>query len=115
MHELSLAMNIVEIASEELGRRGGGGIVAVHLKLGPLAGVMKEALASAFELAREGSLADRATLVIEEAPIVGYCRQCRAQQTAASLQDLCCGQCGTCLSDITSGRELEIVAMEIES
>jgi hydrogenase nickel incorporation protein HypA/HybF len=115
MHELSIAMSIVEIAGEELQRHGGGAIIAVHLKLGPLAGVVKQALTSAFELAREGSSVERATLLIEDVPIVGFCRRCRAQRAATSLLDLCCGQCGAYLSDIAGGRELEIVALEIES
>jgi hydrogenase nickel incorporation protein HypA/HybF len=59
MHEVSIALSIVDAAAEEAERQGGGRVVAVHLKLGPLSGAVKEALTSAFELAREGSpLAD---------------------------------------------------------
>ena len=43
MHELSIAMSIVELAEEEAERRGVH-INAVHLKLGALSGVVKEAL-----------------------------------------------------------------------
>ena len=43
MHELSIALSILDLAAEEAGRRGGR-VVAVHLKLGPLSGVVKEAL-----------------------------------------------------------------------
>ena len=56
MHELSIALGIVDIAEEESGRRGGVAVLAVHVKLGPLSGVVKEALLSAYELARENSL-----------------------------------------------------------
>ena len=44
MHELSIAMSIVELAEEEIERRGNVQITAVHLNLGELSGVMKEAL-----------------------------------------------------------------------
>ena len=54
MHELSIALSIVDMAAEEAERQGGR-VVAVHLKLGPLSGVVKAALLSAYELAREGS------------------------------------------------------------
>ena len=36
MHELSIAMSIVDIAGEEAERRGHSCITAVHVKLGPL-------------------------------------------------------------------------------
>jgi hydrogenase nickel incorporation protein HypA/HybF len=46
MHELSIAMSIVDMAQEELERHGGLQVQAVHLKLGRLTGVVKEALLS---------------------------------------------------------------------
>ena len=55
MHELSIALSIVDVAAEEAERQGGGRVVAVHLRLGRLSGVVKEALLASYELAREGS------------------------------------------------------------
>jgi len=66
MHELSIALNIVEIANEELTRHGGECIRAVHIQLGPLAGVAKEALLFSFGLACEGTAAEGCRLVIED-------------------------------------------------
>ena len=67
MHELSIALSILDFAAEEAERRGGR-VVAVHLRLGPLSGVVKEALLSAYELAREGTPLAAAALVVEEVP-----------------------------------------------
>ncbi len=53
MHELSIAMSIVDLAQEESERRGGVQIKAVHLRLGPLSGVVKDALLSSYEMACE--------------------------------------------------------------
>jgi hydrogenase nickel incorporation protein HypA/HybF len=50
MHELSIAMSIIEMAQEEAAQRGCH-IEAVHLKLGALSGVMKDALLSSYEIA----------------------------------------------------------------
>ena len=41
MHELSIAMSILDVAEEEAERQGGARVVAVHLKLGPLSGVVQ--------------------------------------------------------------------------
>ncbi len=68
MHELSIAMSIVEMAEEEADQRGGVQVNAVHLKLGPLSGVVKDALLSSYELACEGTQLEGSQLVIEEIP-----------------------------------------------
>ena len=113
MHELSIAMNILDLAEEEAQRRGGVQVVGIHLKLGPLSGVVKDALVSAFEIARaDSSLAD-AQLVVEEVPIRAYCPTCRTNRPVVSVQEICCAECGTATPDVVSGREMEIAALEI--
>ncbi len=61
MHELSIALSIVEGAEEEVERQGGGRVYAVHLRLGPLSGVVKEALLFSYELACEGTSLEGST------------------------------------------------------
>jgi len=55
MHELSIALAIVDAAVEESERRGGVRVTKVHLKLGQLAGVAKSALLASYEMAAEQS------------------------------------------------------------
>ena len=113
MHELSIALSILDLVEEEAARLGGR-VAAVHLRLGPLSGVAREALVSAFELAREASPLPAAELVIEEVALVAYCPACAAERTLASPQLLCCPACGTPTPQVIRGRELEVVALEIE-
>lgn len=113
MHELSIALSLIEVAAEEAQRRGAARVGALHLKLGPLSGVVRAALESAFELAREGSPLPDAELVIEPVPLVAYCSACAAQQPLASPADLRCPICGEPTPEIVTGRELELTAMEI--
>src|SRR5438552_4198388 len=115
MHELSVAMSILDIASNEGERQGGGRVAAIHLKLGPLSGVAKESLRSAYQLAREASALSAAELVIEDAPLVVACLGCRARRTLPSPQELRCPVCGTPTPDVIHGREMQLVALEIES
>ncbi len=68
MHELSIAMNIVEIACEEAGRQGGGPVDEVHLKMGKDSGVVSDALLFSWELACEGTRAEGAKLLIDQQP-----------------------------------------------
>jgi hydrogenase nickel incorporation protein HypA/HybF len=113
MHELSIALSILDLAEEESERRGGVRVLGIHLKLGPLSGVAKEALISAFELAKESSPLDEAQLIIQEVPVVAYCPTCRAERAVASLNQLICIECGTPTPNVTGGRELEIFALEL--
>jgi len=114
MHELSIAMSIVEMAEEQSDLHGGAKVTAIHLKLGPMSGVVKVALENAFSLAREGTILETANLVIEQIPIVANCPQCQAERTLPSMQSFLCPVCETPLSEIIHGRELEVVALEIE-
>ena len=67
MHELSIAVQIIEIAEDELVRHGGDRVRSIHLQLGALSGVAKEALQFSFGIACEGTTAEGASLVIEDA------------------------------------------------
>jgi hydrogenase nickel incorporation protein HypA/HybF len=114
MHELSIAMSIVEMAQEEAEQRGGVQVSAVHLKLGALSGVVKEALLSAYDIACDDTPLQGSRLVIEEIPVVVFCPSCQARRPLSSVQLFCCGQCGTPSSEVVQGKELEVVALEIE-
>ena len=113
MHELSIALSILDLVAEEAERRGGR-VVAVHLKLGPLSGVVKDALLSAYDLAREGTPLAGAELLVKEVPVVAWCPGCAAERTPA-FPELCCPTCGMPTPELVRGRELEVVALEIES
>lgn len=66
MHELSIALSMIEIASEEVDRRGGGRVAALHLKLGQMSGVVKEALTFSWEIACQGTALEGSQLIVEE-------------------------------------------------
>jgi hydrogenase nickel incorporation protein HypA/HybF len=114
MHELSIAMSIVEMAEEESEKRGGLTVSVVHLKLGRLSGVVKEALLASYGLACEGTALENSRLIIDEVPIVVYCPQCDAKSTLESMQCFACSRCKTPVSEILQGKELEVVALEIQ-
>ena len=112
MHELSIAMSIIDVASEEAERLSAR-VIAVHLRLGPLSGVVRDALLSAYELAREESPLANSRLVVEEMPIVAWCSYCEAERVIPSMQRLCCPICDSPTPDVRGGNELEVSALEI--
>jgi hydrogenase nickel insertion protein HypA len=78
MHELSIAMSIVELAEEEAERRGVQ-VTAVHLKLGALSGVVKEALLGSYEMAADDTPLKGSSLIIEDIPVMVFCSSCETQ------------------------------------
>ncbi|HEX4123694.1 MAG TPA: hydrogenase maturation nickel metallochaperone HypA [Tepidisphaeraceae bacterium] len=113
MHELSIALGIIDAASEEAERRGAKRVVAVHLRLGQMAGVVKEALNSSYGLAAESTPLEGSKLVIEDIAITIRCPACNGPRPVVSLQDLRCRECHAVSGEIVTGRELEVTAMEI--
>ncbi|WP_035352788.1 hydrogenase maturation nickel metallochaperone HypA [Edaphobacter aggregans] len=112
MHELSIAMSIVDLALEEAERREVR-IDAVHLELGRLSGVVAEALLFSYEMACSGTQLEGSRLVIKEIPIEVYCPACKTQKILSSMQWFCCPECGTSTSDVIHGKELAITALEV--
>jgi hydrogenase nickel incorporation protein HypA/HybF len=113
MHELSIAMSIVDMAQEEAERQGNAQVQSVYLRLGLLTGVVKEALLSSYEMACAETLLEGSTLVIEEIPVEVFCPKCDAPRLVESIQWFCCPECGTPTPKVLHGKELEVVALEI--
>jgi hydrogenase nickel incorporation protein HypA/HybF len=115
MHELSIAMSILEMAEEESEKHGGTTVEAIYIKIGAMSGIVAEALTSAYELAREQTPFENCRLVIENVPIAIYCAKCQAERPVQSLQWFCCAECGTPSTEVLRGRELQVSALELAS
>ena len=113
MHELSIAMGIVDAALEEAQKREVQ-VSAVHLRLGALSGVVKDALLFSYEVACQDTALQGSKLIVEDVPVVVFCPQCKKRQTLASLQSFACPECGAPTMDILQGKELEVFALEVE-
>ena len=115
MHELSIAMSIVEMAQEEAESRGQVQVQAIHLRLGKLSGVVKEALLSSYEIACHATPLEGSQLLIEEIPVEVFCPKCELPRLVTSIQWICCPECGTATPKVLRGKELEVVALEIKA
>ena len=65
MHELWIAMGIVDAALNESQRRGAQ-VTAVHLRLGALSGLVKDALMFSWEVACPDTPLQGSQLIVEE-------------------------------------------------
>jgi len=105
-------MGIVDIAQEESTRHAVR-VSVVHLRLGQLSGVVKDALLTCYEMACMDTPLQGSRLEIEEVPVVVYCPQCRADRVLDSVQFFSCPQCGTPTAAVLRGKEIEVVSLEV--
>ena len=113
MHELSIALSMIEQITEESEARGGLQVEAVHLRLGVFSGVDKSALVFAYDLACEGTPLEGSRLVIETVPLLIYCPNCKSERTPESTYQLCCPLCQTPAQSVLRGREIEVASLEV--
>jgi hydrogenase nickel incorporation protein HypA/HybF len=111
MHELSIALALVDAASEERRRLGDVRVEALHVRIGQLAAVVPDALLFSFDLAAEGTAIAGARLEIESQPVVVSCVTC-GPSTPDTWTGLRCPRCGGA-AELVNGRELELRALEV--
>ncbi len=89
-------------------------VVTTYLRVGALAGVVKDALLFSFDLASEGTLLEGSKLIVEEVPVTIFCAKCGELRELPGMQSFRCPVCNTPSADIRHGRELEIRSIEVE-
>ncbi|MFO8049540.1 MAG: hydrogenase maturation nickel metallochaperone HypA [Desulfosudaceae bacterium] len=113
MHEMGIAMQIVEIAQNAIPPGLENPAVArVNLRIGKMTAVVPDSLTFCFDIATRDTPLAGASLVIEELPVNLRCRECDHQWTVSSPEFIC-PRCGNGKVDMLSGRELEIASIEL--
>lgn len=113
MHELSIMAEAVRMAVASAQAAGARRVTELRLRVGALSGVVPDALQFAFEATATGTLAEHARLTIEHVSARFWCEECRQEFEAARFFAEC-PQCNTSSRQLRAGRELELVALEIE-
>lgn len=113
MHEVSIALSLIEIVTEQCRKKGFSRIEAINVKIGRASGIMTDALIFAFDAVKGESIAKNAVLNIQDIPVAGYCRDCCNTFTVNGEYVLSCPACGGVAFNVTAGRELDIIDMEV--
>jgi hydrogenase nickel incorporation protein HypA/HybF len=114
MHEMGIAMEIVDIAKASIPEdMQGARVRRVNLQVGKLSAIVANSLRFCFDLVIKGTPLEGAELAIEEVPVVARCKDCQTQWTVTEPV-FTCKICRSGAIDILSGRELDITSIEIE-
>ena len=114
MHELSVAISIVESVTPILEEDGGGHVKSVLVAVGAHAGVVAEALVYAWGPASAGTGLQGSCLTIEMVPATVWCNACEAEYELPGLR-LRCPACDTPTPTLLKGTELDILSLELVS
>ncbi len=114
MHEISIAGAVLEqvLSLPDVGP--GTRVTRVVVRVGALSGVDPDAFAFAFEVAREGTAAACAELVVDCRPAKAQCAACGAVGDVMSCLEPC-ARCGSAEVSFSGGRDLVIAEVGLES
>lgn len=113
MHELSIALSIVEIAEKEVEKYKAESVEQIELEIGKLSGVEIYALDFAWDQAIINTVLDKAkrkTIFING---VAKCQDCGNEFEIEQIYDEC-PICHSYLKELKSGRELRVKSLTIK-
>jgi len=114
MHEMGIAMEIVDIAKASIpADMQGCKVRKVNLQVGKLSAIVADSLRFCFDLVIKDTPLEGAELAIAELPVVARCKDCQTEWTVTEAV-FTCAECQSGNIDILSGRELDITSIEIE-
>ncbi len=113
MHELNLAMAIVEMAEEEAKKNNAGSVHQIELEVGVLSGVDPDALELALSLAVKNTAIEQASVTMLLTEGFGRCNACDHTFT---MTEVCtpCPLCNMPAGKILQGTELKLLSLTVD-
>jgi hydrogenase nickel incorporation protein HypA/HybF len=111
MHEYSIVQALVDRVEREARAHNATAVHRLSVRIGALAGVEAELLASAYEICRTGTLCAGAELRIEPVPARWACPECGREVPTGEV--LRCRSCGAA-ARLASGDEIILDRIEME-
>ncbi|MBI4699319.1 MAG: hydrogenase maturation nickel metallochaperone HypA [Nitrospirae bacterium] len=115
MHEVSIALGMIEELMR-IGRENNAKkITHVKLRIGRMSGIVTDSLIFAFDAVKlEHPLLSSAVISIEEVPLVYECNKCNKKFEIENFTFPSCPFCGSFGLKIISGEEQHIEKVEVE-
>ena len=115
MHEVSIALGMVDELIKIANNNKATKINSVKLKIGKMSGIVTDSLIFAFDAVKlEHSLLSDAAIEIEEIPTVYECEDCNSSFEIDNMIFPSCSNCESLNVKIVSGEEQHIENVELE-
>lgn len=112
MHELSIAINIVDIATQETAKAGARDVTNLEIEVGTLSGVVIEALELALKEAVRNTVLEKTEITIVEVEARCRCNHCGEEYKAETLYEIC-PNCQSMDRTIIKGQELLVKSLQV--
>jgi hydrogenase nickel incorporation protein HypA/HybF len=113
MHELSIALSIVDLAEEEARKANAISISKVEVEVGTMAGIETDALLFVWDSVIQDTMAQQAVLVIHTIEAEAHCLEC-GKDFPAEHFFVQCPHCSSFRYQITKGKELRISSLMVD-
>ncbi len=113
MHEMGIAMQIMNIVNQSLPPGEDLKVKSISLRVGKLTAIVPPSLRFCMEVVTKDTAAEGAELAIEEVPVIVSCDDC-GEDTRIEEPPFVCGSCGGKNLEVLSGREMIVEAIEVE-
>lgn len=112
MHELSIVLSIVDIATQQTHKSAATVVEEIELDIGELSGVEMEAFDFAWQQVIKDSVLKDADRVVNRIEGIGMCMDCGIEFHMQNLYDSC-PVCNGHFIDIKKGKELKVKALVV--
>jgi hydrogenase nickel incorporation protein HypA/HybF len=112
MHELGIAQNILEIVQQYVPKEQTAAVRSIRIRVGPLSGIVPDSLEFCFQAIVHETEMQKASLTIDQLPAILNCNKCAYRFETKDLEFLC-RSCGSSDLELVSGKELEVVDIEV--
>ncbi len=113
MHEMGIAMQIMNIVNQSLPPGEDLRIKSITLKVGKLTAIVPGSLRFCMEVVTKDTPAEGAEIVFNEVPVEVECDSC-GQKSIIEEPPFSCRSCGGDKIAILSGREMIVESIEVE-
>jgi hydrogenase nickel incorporation protein HypA/HybF len=113
MHELSMAMEVIELVQHEADKNGVSDIEEILIEVGDLCGVEADIFQSALEMVVKDTLLENASVRIIRTPGKGKCSTCNMEFEMKNRLDFC-PDCGCFTSEVSGGQEFRVLSILAE-
>jgi hydrogenase nickel incorporation protein HypA/HybF len=110
MHELSLAMDVIDLVNHEVDKNGVTCVEEVLIEIGDLSGVEADIFLSALQMVVKDTFLENTIIKINHTPGKGRCRSCNLEFEMKTFFDQC-PDCQSFTSEIIDGKEFRVVSL----
>jgi len=113
MHEMSIALSIIDIAEAQAKKENAKFVKELELDIGTMAGIEFESLDFALETAVKNTILEQSDIKINKIQAIAKCLDCDNEFEAFQLFAKC-PKCQSQTTFLTTGKELKVKSLLIE-